>query len=467
VLGAVQGLAVLERLVPRDLTTAAVRLDGGLLAFAAALCVATTVLLGAAPSRLAWRLGIAGTLRQDDARAGGWHRGERVRGVLIAAQTAFATLLVIAAGLLLQTFVRMRAVDPGFRGERVLALRTELPVPRYADAVRRTTFYSGVLERVRALPGVRSAGFTSFLPLVFPGGGFGIDLEDRPEPANIVANLRVVTPGYLDAMGVTLLRGRLFDGGDREGAEPVAVVNQTMARRFWPGEDPVGRRFRSCDTCGWLRVVGVVGDLRQVALASDARPESYVPYGLAPALVPLLQPKDLAVRTSGDPLLLADAVRAAIWAVDPAQPIAQVHVMADYVADDLAPHRLQAQLVGTFAAFALLLASVGVYGVLSYTVAQRRREMGIRVALGAERRDLVRWVVARGLRPVFAGVAIGVVVAAALARLIASLLYGVAPRDPLTFAIAAATLVVVAALACWLPARRASRVDPWSALRAE
>ena len=208
-------------------------------------------------------------------------------------------------------------------------------------------------------------------------------------------------------------------------------------------------------------------DLHQEALSAEVRPECYAPYYLGAQMVPFMQPKDLAVRTAADPMTLLASVRAAIWSVDPAQPIAQVRIMADYVDDDLAPHRLQAQLTGAFAAFALLLASVGVYGVLSYAVAQRRHEMGLRMALGAQRHDLVRWVVARGLRPVFAGVVVGLAIAYALAHLIGGLLYDVRPRDPMTFAVAAATLIVVAALASWLPARRASRVDPLSALRAE
>ncbi|HEX2463532.1 MAG TPA: FtsX-like permease family protein, partial [Thermoanaerobaculia bacterium] len=220
-------------------------------------------------------------------------------------------------------------------------------------------------------------------------------------------------------------------------------------------------------TCPWTRVVGLVKDLHQEALSADVRPECYTPYYLGAQSVPFMQPKDLAVRTAADPLTVLASVRSAIWSVDPAQPIAQVRIMADYVDDDLAPHRLQAQLTGAFAVFALLLASVGVYGVLSYAVAQRRHEMGLRMALGAQRGDLVRWVVARGLRPVLAGVAVGLGVAYGLAHLIAGLLYDVRPRDPMTFAIAAATLLAVAALASWLPARRASRIDPLSALRAE
>ncbi|HEX2464207.1 MAG TPA: ABC transporter permease, partial [Thermoanaerobaculia bacterium] len=227
VLAALQVFESLSHLVPRDLTSATLTMDRGLFVFAAVLCVATTVLLGAVPSRLAWRLGLASTLRQVDARAGGAATAGRARSWLIAGQTAFAVVLLVAAGLMTQTFARLSAVDPGFRGEQVLTLRTELPVPRYADLARRSAFYTGVLDRVLALPGVTSAGFTTGLPLVFPGGGFLIEAEARPQPPNAVANIRLVTPGYLSAMGTTLLAGRLLDGGDREGSEPAAVINQT------------------------------------------------------------------------------------------------------------------------------------------------------------------------------------------------------------------------------------------------
>jgi putative ABC transport system permease protein len=438
------------------------------------------VLLGALPSRLAWRLGLAGTMRQSDRRAGDSAGAARLRTVLIAGQTAFAVVLLVAGGLMIQTFLRLSTVDPGFRGEQVLTLRTELPGASYAEPARRAAFYEGVVERVRALPSVANVGYTSGLPLVFPGGGFGIEPEGRPRPTNTVGNVRFVTPDYLEAIGMTLLAGRPLDERDREGGEHVAVINETMAQRFWPGEDALGMRFRSCATCAcgsgdgtlaqcpWTRVVGLVKDVRQESVSAPVRAEAYLHFTLGPWAVPYMQPKDLAVRASfGDPVLLLESVRAAIWAVDPAQPIAQVRVMADYVKEDLAPRRLQAQLTGVFAIFALLLASVGVYGVLAYAVEQRRHEMGLRLALGAQHGDLVRWVVARGLRPVVAGVVLGLGAAYGLASLIAGLLYDVRPRDPLTFFTAAATLLAVAAVACWIPARRAARVDPLSALRAE
>jgi putative ABC transport system permease protein len=466
---AAQGLDALSSLVPRNMTFARLDIDAGLLAFATALCTLTTLGLGAWPARLAHRLGLGDALRQADARAGESRAANRLRGWLLVSQVAFALVLLIAAGLMVQTFLRVRAVDPGFSGERVLTMRTDLPVPKYADHARRSAFYAEVLDRVQALPGVSSAGFTSFLPLGFSGGATGVSVEGLTEPPRDPANFRLVTPGYMPAMGMRLVRGRLLEDANREGTERVAVINETMARRYWPSDDSVGRRFRAapCAECPWLRVVGVVVDVHQQAMRVGVKPEYFIPFIQSRLPLPFMAPKDLAIRASGDPVVLIDAVRRVIRAVDPQQPISQIKVMADYRNEDLAPQRFQAQLMGGFAALALLLASLGVYGVLSYSVAQRRREMGLRLALGAERNQLVRWVVRQGLAPVVFGLAVGLAAAYGLAHLIGNLLYEVQPRDPLTFGIAAIALFTTALLACWLPARRASRVDPFVVLRCE
>jgi putative ABC transport system permease protein len=388
----------------------------------------------------------------------------------VVSQTAFAALLLIGAGLLLQTFSHLRAVDPGFRGDQVLALRTSLSPARYPDAARRAAFYSSVLERVQALPGVSDAGFTSWLPYTNWGGTTGFELEGRPNPApgqQWDANLRLVTAGYLPAMGTTLAEGRFLSEFDREGSEPVAVVNRTLARKFWPGEGALNRRFRACDECPWMRIVGIAGDMRQKALDVDARPECFVPWRQLPQFLGFYPPQDLAIRVSGDPARIVPAVRRAVREADEAQPVSMLRVMSEYVEEELAPRRLQAQLVGGLAALALLLASIGVYGVLSYSVAERRSEIGVRLALGAEPRQVARLVAWQGVRPALAGLALGTAAAAAMARLAAGLLYGVAPRDPLTFAAAAAALLAVSIAACWIPARRAARSNPAVALRGE
>ncbi len=464
---AIEGLEYLAALVPANLTSARLVVDPVLLLFASSLAIFTTLVLGAVPARLAWRQQIREAVAVGSSRTGDSAATIRLRSGLIVTQTAFVVVLLIAAALLAQTFLRLRAVDPGFRGEGVLTLRTDLPVPRYADHARRLGFYTQVLERVRALPGVTRAGFTSFLPLAFGGAANVVMAENQPEPPVQAANFRLVTSGYLESMGATLARGRYLTDAD-EGGEPVAVINEAMARYFWPGGDALDRRFRirSCQTC-WIRVVGIVNDMNQGSLGGDVRPEYFVPATHGRAAIPFMQPKDLAIRTAGDPRTLIDLVRRAILEVDPEQPVSDVRVMADYREQELAPHRFQAQLISGFAALALALASIGVYGVLSYTVARRRREVGLRMALGAGRREVVRWVMAQGLRPILAGLAVGLVFAYFLAQLVAGLLYGVQPRDPLSYGIAAGVLLAVALAACWLPALRASRVDPFVVLRSE
>ena len=307
-----------------------------LLSSAVVLCVATTVLLGALPSRLAWRLGLAGTLRQVDARAGGSADG-RTRALLVDRRANR-----VRGG----PSHRRRADDADVRqperGGSWISRRAGADAAHRAPgaALRRPGAAIGVLHRrARSCSGStwgHQRRIHDRLPLVFPGGGFLIEAEGRPPPQNAVANMRLVTPGYLPAMGTTLLAGRLLDDGDREGGEAAAVINQTMAERFWPGEDPLDLRFRSCATCPWTRVVGLVKDLHQEALSAEVRPECYAPFYLGAQSVPFMQPKDLAVRTAADPMALLASVRAAIWSVDPAQPIAQVRVMADYVDDDLA-----------------------------------------------------------------------------------------------------------------------------------
>jgi putative ABC transport system permease protein len=371
---------------------------------------------------------------------------------------------------MLRTFVRLNAVDPGFRGGNVLTLRTTLPLPRYRGVGPRNVFYSQVLERVKALPGVVDAGFTSWIPYMNSGGSSTFVIEGAPaSPPGLDndANVRLVTPGYLRAVGMTLLEGRMLTDADRAGTEPVAVINRTMARKFWPSDNALNHRLRICPDCPWLRVVGEVADIHQKALDTEPRPEYYVPFDqLSQALV-FAAPQDLAIRVAGDAAALAPAVRSAIWAVDPQQPVAQVRVLNDYLKEDLAPRRFQTQLTGLFAGVALLLASLGIYGVLSYSVSQRRHEIGVRMALGANRNDILRLFARQGMGPAVTGLVIGFIAAYGLVHLISGLLYNVQPRDPITFGAAAAVLLGTALLACWIPARRAATVETSSVLHYE
>jgi putative ABC transport system permease protein len=462
-------LQFLSLLVPENLTAAALVIDKRMLLFAFMLGVATTLLSGAVPARQAWRLGISEVLGQGSSRSGEQRSTHRMRTWLVVSQTAFTFVLLVAGGLMLRTFVHLHSLDPGFRGEHVLTLRTTLPLPRYRGVDARNEFYSRVLERIRELPGVVDAGFTSWIPYTNSGGSATFEIENRTLPAGVQhdANVRLVTPGYLPAMGMMLLGGRMLTRADRAGTEAVAVINRTMALKFWPGEDALNRRLRICPACPWLKIVGEVGDIHQQALDIEARPEYFVPFDQLTEALRFAAPQDMAIRVTGDAAALAPAARRAIWAIDPQQPVSQVRVLDDYLTQDLAPRRFQTGLTGAFAGIALLLASFGIYGVLSYTVSQRRREIGVRIALGADRSDVLQFIARQGMAPVLAGLMIGFIAAYGLAHLISGLLSGVQPHDPAAFGIATGVLAGTAFLACWIPARRAAGIDPGTVLRIE
>jgi putative ABC transport system permease protein len=463
-------LQFLAVLIPKNLPAAALALDRHMLLFALGLGIVTTFVFGAAPAQQAWRLGILDTLSLGGSRSGEHRSTHRIRHWLVVSQVAFTFVLLVAGGLMLRTFMHLRAIDPGFQGQNVLTLRTTLPQPRYRGVGPRGSFYSQVLERVRALPGVEDAGFTSWIPYMNLGGSSTFVIEGRTAAAPGLendANIRLVTPGYLPAMGMTLLEGRMLTDADRSGAEPVAVINQAMSRKFWPGEDPLNHRLRICPDCPWLRIVGVVADIHQKSLDTAARPEYFTPFDHLPQALSFAAPQDLAIRVTGDALNLVQAVRQAIWDVDPQQPIAQVRLLQEYLEEDLAPQRFQTALSGAFAGIGLLLASLGIYAVLFYAISQRRREIGVRMALGANRGAIVRLIAKQGMRPVTAGLIIGFIAAYSLAHLISGLLSGVEPHDPIAFGVATGVLLATALLACWAPARRAASVDPGRVLHSE
>jgi len=444
-------------------------LDTTVVVFALVLCILTTLLFGAVPMRQTWRLGVAETLRQSGARSGEQRATHGIRSKLVISQTAFTFVLLVAGGLMLRTFSELRSIDPGFRGENVLTLRTALPVPKYRGLEPRAAFYSQVLERVRALPGVIEAGYTSWLPYRNLGGSSAFTIEGRPAGRGLQydANVRLVTPGYMPAMGMRLIEGRVLTAADRAGTEPVIVVNETMSRKFFQDEDPTQHRLRLCDNCPWFRIVGIVADVHQKSLETDVRPEYFVPFDQVPQFLNFAPPQDLAIRVAGDPLAVVVAARSAVWSVDDQQPVTQVKVASEFLTDDLAPRKFQTQLIGGFAVLALLLASVGIYGVLSYAVSARQREIGVRIALGAQPAEVVRWITSQGMRPALIGLSIGAGVSLVLSQLMSKLLFGVKPRDPMTFGLAVLVLIAVALLASWIPARRAGRVDPMTVLHNE
>jgi putative ABC transport system permease protein len=390
-----------------------------------------------------------------------------VRNALVLAQVALTLVLLVGAGLLIQSFARLQAVDPGFKPQGVLTVKLELPQAKYPEPQRQIVFYRGLLERVRALPGVEHAGFLFPLPL---GGGnmiLAFSVAGRPDPPpNAVpsTNVRAATPGAFRALGIPLRRGRLFDERDNESGMPVLLVNETMAAQVWPNEDPLGKRISFDDTkdpkARWYTVVGVVGDVRHEALAEEAGSEAYWPQFQDP-----ISSATLVVRGTGDPGGLTGPIREAVRALDPDLPLDKVATLSDVVSASLAQSRFKAVLLALFAGLALVLALVGVYGVVSYSVTQRTHELGIRMALGARREQVLGLVVRQGMTQVLIGLALGLVLAWFASRFLAGQIYGLSATDPLTFVAVPLGLAAVALVANYLPARRATRVDPLVALR--
>jgi putative ABC transport system permease protein len=461
----------LARLLPATLpASSTIGLDWRVLTLTIGAALATVLLFGAGPAFAAARrdfgLGIGRAVGTQGASA------RRLRTTLVVAEMALTVVLLAGAGLLLRSYQAVLAVDLGFDAKGLLLADTALPQARYPDPADRDAFYHGVLERVRELPGVVSAGYTSFAPLVIKGGRSITLVEGRPrpEPAEMMRTLasnRGVSPGYLETLGVPLIRGRMIDKRDTRGAPLAAVINQEMARVIWSGEDPIGQRFSGGfgGPDAVFTVVGVVGDMRAVGLEVPAVPELYVP--LDQAVVPFMWPQQLVVRTDGDPLALAPALRSAVWDVDPDQPVASVRAMSDVLETELADRNLQLTLIGAFGVLALVLAAVGLYGVLSYTVSQSTSEIGLRMALGANQTTVIGAVVRTALGTAVLGIGVGFVAAFALTRTIASFLFGVSPTDPPTAIAVAGALLAVTIAAAFVPARRAASVSPATALRAD
>jgi putative ABC transport system permease protein len=460
----------LKNLIPVDLSrTVSLALDPGVLAFAVAISLASSFLFGMAPALQISRIDLNGILKEGGRGNSGPRRG-MLRNLLVIGEVALSLMLLVGSGLLLESFAKLRGIDPGFRADHVLTVRVDAPVTKYGDFTKRSEFFARVLERVRAVPGVRAAGFTSALPLTWEGGTRGFIQEGVAPRTGVTrdANNRVVSPGYFEAMRIPLRGGRLFQDADGPDAPPVAIINETMARKFWPNQDPLGKRFKfedPADKTGWITVAGIVGDVRQMRLNDPPRQEMYFPYWQAKGN--WMVPRDLAIHTSGDPLSLVGAVRQAVWSVDKDQPVSNVMTLDELLDQEVAQRRVQAALLGGLAALALILACIGIYGVLSYLVTQRTREIGVRVALGASASDVFRTVAGQGMTLAGLGIAAGLAGALALSRLLGSLLFGVSAGDPLTYAGAIAVFGAVALLACYFPARRAARVDPMVTLRYE
>jgi predicted permease len=455
-------------------------LDWRIIAFTGAVAIATGLLFGAAPALHLSRTDLSSTLKEAGGRGSSNRRAARTRDVLVVVEMALALVLLVGAVLLVRTFVGLRQIQPGFQVQNILTMRTSLAGSNYATTRQVETLARNVLQRIEALPGVQAAG----LALMMPTQG-GADLPLRIEGRALKAGdqyhgdeqWRVITPGYFEAFQIPLVRGRFFTDRDRPGASPVVVINAAMAKKYWPGQDAIGQRITIGHGLGpefgdpTREIVGIVGDVRENGLDSDPPPVMYVPwYQMSDGLTRLgnsLVPASWIVRSAAPATALTSEIQKEFQAVDAQLPIAQVQSMQQLVSKSIARQNFNMVLLTIFGAIALLLAAIGIYGLMSYSVAQSTHDIGVRLALGADRRDILSLVVARGMKLASVGLLIGAAGAFAASRLLAQLLFGVKPTDPMTYALVTVALAFVAFLACYLPARRAMRVEPVIALRAE
>ena len=468
---AVWGIDLLQAFGPDNLPRLAdIRVNGTVLAFAAAIGVAASVVFGLVPA-----LQVAVPEVNASLKGGGRDGGEqggsaRARAMLVVAQISLALMLLVGAGLLFKSFSRILAVDPGFNPDRVLPVEVALTTQKYPQSEHRSAFYARLLERIQRLPGVESAGGIRDILLSRLPNSAPIAIEGRGDLSDADRNLPIafdpVTPGFFRALQIPIVRGRELTEADTATAPRVAIVNEALVRRFFPGRDPLGHRITFDDptrpNVRWTTIVGVARDARRSGLDLPPRPELYLPHAQYSTA-----DLTLAIRAAGDSMSLLSAVRAAVAEIDPQLPLARVATLDSLVGASLAERRFNMLLLVVFSVLAVTLAAVGIYGVVAYTVSRRTREFGVRLALGAQRRHLLGMVLGHGARVTIADAALGVAGALALTRVLASLLYEISPTDAVTFVAVTALLVAIALLACYLPARRAMRIDPVIALRAE
>ena len=439
--------------------------NGWVIAFAFALALLTGVGSGLAPALRARRPNLNESLKEGIAHPRSF-AGHGLRGTLVTAEVALSLLLMLGAGLLIRSFVRLQGLDPGFNAARALTLDFDMPAPRYATGPQRAAFLQEATARVRALPGVESAGMISNLPLTGGEGynrfGFTIEHDEQAADNGYRFYARWITPGYLRAIGIPLLHGRDFTAQDQEGSSAVVIIDSALARRYFPHDNPIGKFLRLSYAKSTPReIVGVAGEVRLVALETEPAPQIYIPV-LQETRPPSMS---LVIRGSREGAALGGAVRAELHRIDKDVPVYDVQPLARRVAESLSPRRLNALLMSLMAAIALVLAAVGIYGVISYLAGERLHEIGIRMALGARPREILLLVVRQGMRHALTGIALGLLAALLLTRALTGLLYGINPLDRWTFAVAALLAALVALAACLIPAFRAAKVDPVSALR--
>ncbi|HKQ80161.1 MAG TPA: ABC transporter permease [Blastocatellia bacterium] len=439
-----------------------IAIDGRALGFSFSLALVASLLAGLAPALQATKAGVSESLKEG-ARSTAGRGHNRVRRLLVVSEMALSLVLLISAGLLIRSLLLLQGVNPGIRPDNVLTMRVSLSSRRGLQAVN---YYQELLRRIRLIPGVESVSAISHLPLSGAMAFVGLTIDGKPAAPgeDRSTHFRAISPDYFRTMGIPLLKGRDFTEQDNERATNVALINETLARRYFHDEDPIGRRLSVTfgDEPAMREIVGVVGDVKHRGLANESGSEVYVPYPQLP-----LVGMNIVARTAGDPLNVVAAVRNEAFAVDRNQPVANIRTMEQYLADSSARPRFNTVLLGLFAALALALAVIGIYGVMSYFVTQRMHEIGLRLALGARSGDVSRMIVRQGMALTVGGLAIGLALAFAATRLLTKLLYGVGPTDPLTFVVISSLFALVALLACYIPARRAAKVDPILVLRQE
>ena len=463
---AVWGTAALVALAPDNIPRInEVGVDARVFAFTLVISLVTGILFGLVPAISASKPDLNEGLKDSSKGSTGSAAGKRTRSVLVAVEVALSLVLLIGAGLMIKSFMRLQQMNLGFNTDNLLTMSLTLSESRYHEAHQQVAFFQETLEQVAALPGVRSTAVTTGLPLTLSLEGSDFRIEGQPEPESgkeMIIFKRSVSPGYFGALGTPLIKGREFSDRDKEDAPGVIVINQNLARTYLPNEDPIGKRISFDDRQTWNSIVGVIDDVKQLGRDSEVKPEVYFPYMQVPA-----SSMSLVVRTTSDPLNAVAAVKGQIQTIDRDLPIDDSKTMQQLLEESVSGRRFNMLLLTLFAGVALILALVGIYGVMSYTVTQRTHEIGVRVAIGAQPRDVFRMVMGQGMLLAIIGVACGLVGAFALTRLMTSMLFGVEPNDPATFVTIALVLIGVALVACYIPGRRATKVDPLVALRYE
>ncbi|HXI92459.1 MAG TPA: ABC transporter permease [Blastocatellia bacterium] len=467
---AIWGIHLLVALSPDDLPRLQeINIDGWVLGFTLLVAAACGLIFGLAPALQSSRLNLNESLKEGGRGSADSSGRRRLRSALVVVEIAFSLMLLVGAGLMVKSFLKLQSVSPGFNPEHILTMHLTLPRAKYDSDEKITSYYRQIIDRVTAVRGVEAAGLSISLPPNNLEVSDSFSIEGKPWPQGAsepIVPIVSTSPDYFTALGVPLLQGRGFNATDQEGSPPVVIINQTLAERYFAGETAIGKRFKigGADRTRnpWMEIVGVVGDVKYSGLEVKPEPAYYMPLAQS-----AWRAAYLVVRTPLNPAGLAPAIREQIWALDKDMPIAKVATMDRLLAESVAQPRFRTLLLGIFAALALVLASVGIYGVISYSVTQRTHEIGIRMALGAQAHDVSKLVIREGVALALIGVTIGLAASLALTRLMESLLFEVSTTDQSIFAGVGALLVAVAVLACWIPARRASRVDPMVALRCE